>query len=264
MEALLEVKNLSILLKKQRTPIVDGVSFQVDKGQILGVIGESGSGKSMTCRAILGLIDSHRFSVSGTAVFHGNNLLQIPSQALQRLRGQKIAMIMQNPMTAFDPVYKVGAQMLETLRTHLHVSHREALLKIETELKRLGLTDARRIMNSFPYELSGGMLQRIMIALALLLSPELIIADEATTALDVRTQAAILDKFQKIRNAGIAMIVVTHNFGVLAKLADHVVVLKDGAIVERGTVYQIFDAPAQEYTRELLQASNLRKEESHA
>lgn len=264
MKPLLEVNNLSISLKKQGIPIVEGVSFQVKKGQILGMIGESGSGKSMTCRGILGLLDTHRFSLSGTASFQGQNLFQLTPKEMQMLRGEKITMVMQNPMTAFDPVCKVGRQMLETLHSHRKLSKVSAMKSIKAELERLGLADTQRIMDSYPYELSGGMLQRIMIALALLLSPELIIADEATTALDVRTQGAILEEFSNIREAGITMIIVTHNFGILAKLADEVVVLKDGGIVERGDVFEIFDKPTQGYTKKLLQASNLRKEISNA
>ena len=168
-------------------------------------------------------------------------------------------MIMQNPMTAFDPVTRIGSQMVETLRVHQQVSKEQAAAAITQELTNLGLDGIPRILNSYPHELSGGMLQRIMIALALLLSPELIIADEATTALDVHTQAVILEEFAAIRKAGISMIVVTHNFGVLAKLADDVVVLYDGSVVEHGSVYQIFDTPTQPYTRELLKASNLKR-----
>ena len=258
MELLLKVKNFSVCLKNQKTPLVCEVNFQVQKGQILGIIGESGSGKSMTCRALMGLLDPRRFIVGGEAIFQGQDLLQLSPKKLRMLRGKHIAMIMQNPMTAFDPVTRIGKQMVETLQIHQSLSKTESIQRITEELKRLGLFDTSRILNSYPYELSGGMLQRIMIALALLLSPDLIIADEATTALDVHTQAMILDEFQSIRKAGIAMIVVTHNFGVLAKLADEVVVLRNGKVIEYGSVYEIFDNPVQEYTKELLQASNLR------
>ena len=249
MEPLLTVNHLSVRLKKKGTSLVNDVSFQANSGQILGIIGESGSGKSMTCRALMGLLDPSRFLISGEA----------PSKKLRPLRGNHIAMIMQNPMTAFDPVTRIGSQMVETLRAHQQSSKEQAIASITQELAKLGLDDVPRILNSYPHELSGGMLQRIMIALALLLSPELIIADEATTALDVHTQAVILEEFTAIRNAGISMIVVTHNFGVLAKLADDVVVLHDGSVVEHGSVYQIFDKPTQPYTQELLQASNLKR-----
>lgn len=260
MEPLLTVNSLSVHLKKTNAPLVDGVSFQVNRGQVLGLIGESGSGKSMTCRALMGLLDSGRFVVSGEAIFQSQNLFKIPQKELRHLRGNRIAMVMQNPMTAFDPVSRIGGQMVETLCAHQVISKVQATKQITQELIKLGMKDVPRILNSYPYELSGGMLQRIMIALALLLSPDLIIADEATTALDVHTQAMILNEFAAIREAGIAMIVVTHNFGVLAKLADEVLVLLDGAVVERGSIYQIFDAPKQAYTQELLRASNLKKE----
>lgn len=259
MQPLLTVNRLSVRLQREKAKLVNEVSFQVNRGQILGLIGESGSGKSMTCRALLGLLDPGRFAVSGEALFRGQDLLRLPPKELQRLRGKHIAMVMQNPMTAFDPVLRIGSQMIETLRIHQPLSKKQAAARISQEFLRLGLKDISRIMNSYPYELSGGMLQRIMIALALLLSPDLIIADEATTALDVRTQAVILNEFAAIRDAGISMIVVTHNFGVLAKLADEVVVLFDGAVVEQGSVYQIFDSPAQSYTQELLRARDLKR-----
>lgn len=259
MEPLLTVNHLSVRLKKKGTLLVNDVSFQANSGQILGIIGESGSGKSMICRALMGLLDPSRFLISGDAIFKGQDLFKLPSKKLRLLRGNHIAMIMQNPMTAFDPVTRIGSQMVETLRAHQQISKEQAVTSITQELAKLGLGDVPRILNSYPHELSGGMLQRIMIALALLLSPELIIADEATTALDVHTQAVILEEFTAIRNAGISMIVVTHNFGVLAKLADDVVVLHDGSVVEHGSVYQIFDKPTQPYTQELLQASNLKR-----
>ena len=259
MEPLLTVNHLSVRLKKKGTLLVNDVSFQANSGQILGIIGESGSGKSMTCRALMGLLDPSRFLISGDAIFKGQDLFKLPSKKLRLLRGNHIAMIMQNPMTAFDPVTRIGSQMVETLRAHQQISKEQAVTSITQELAKLGLGDVPRILNSYPHELSGGMLQRIMIALALLLSPELIIADEATTALDVHTQAVILEEFTAISNAGISMIVVTHNFGVLAKLADDVVVLHDGSVVEHGSVYQIFDKPTQPYTQELLQASNLKR-----
>lgn len=259
MEPLLTVNHLSVRLKKSGTLLVNDVSFQAKSGQILGIIGESGSGKSMTCRALMGLLDNTRFLTSGEALFKGQDLFKLSSKKLRQLRGNHIAMIMQNPMTAFDPITRIGSQMAETLRVHQQVSKEQAAAAITRELTNLDLDGIPRILNSYPHELSGGMLQRIMIALALLLSPELIIADEATTALDVHTQAIILEEFTAIRNAGISMIVVTHNFGVLAKLADDVVVLHDGSVVEHGSVYQIFDKPAQPYTRELLKASNLKR-----
>lgn len=259
MEPLLTVNHLSVRLKKKGISLVNDVSFQVNSGQVLGIIGESGSGKSMTCRALMGLLDPSRFLISGEALFKGQDLFKLPSKNLRLLRGNHIAMIMQNPMTAFDPVTRIGNQMVETLRAHQQISKEQAMTSFMQELAKLGLGDIPRILNSYPHELSGGMLQRIMIALALLPSPELIIADEATTALDVHTQAVILKEFAAIRNTGISMIVVTHNFGVLAKLADDVVVLHDGSVVERGSVYQIFDRPTQPYTQELLQASNLKR-----
>ena len=260
MEPLLTVNHLSVRLKKKGTLLVNNVSFQANSGQILGIIGESGSGKSMTCRALMGLLDPSPLSHQWRCHF---SKVRIYSSCHRKNCGccveNHIAMIMQNPMTAFDPVTRIGSQMVETLRAHQQISKEQAVTSITQELAKLGLGDVPRILNSYPHELSGGMLQRIMIALALLLSPELIMADEATTALDVHTQAVILEEFTAIRNAGISMIVVTHNFGVLAKLADDVVVLHDGSVVEHGSVYQIFDKPTQPYTQELLQASNLKR-----
>jgi len=264
MDNLLEIQNLSISLRQKNSPIVKGISFSIRGGQVLGIIGESGSGKSMTCRAIMSLLDMRRFTISGKVIFHEKNLLAMPDKDVQKLLGTRLAMIMQNPMTAFDPISKIGAQIVETLRIHKRVSKRDAFEIGAHELMKIGFADAYRVMNSYPHELSGGMLQRIMIALSMILSPEIIIADEATTALDVHTQAIILDEFLKMRNSGIALVIVTHNFGVLAKLADNVIVIKDGEVVEEGTVYQIFDSPQHSYTKELLNATVLRRERIHA
>ncbi len=258
-ESILRVKELKISLA-DGTPLVEGVSFNVQTGKVLGIAGESGSGKTLTCKAIMGLLPEKAFNVTGVVAFKNKNMLQMPEKEAKTIIGKDISMIMQNPMTAFNPMSKIGSQIIETLRAHMPVTKKEAYdLGIEG-LKKMNLERVHELMNSHPYELSGGMLQRIMISISLMLKPFIVIADEATTALDVKTQAIILSEFEKMRNDNIGLIVVSHEFGVIAQIADDVAVMKDGRIIEYGTVYDLFDNPKKKYTKELLEARLLRKE----
>lgn len=258
MRNILKVENLSIRLKKGPT-IVDNVTFKLKKGSILGISGESGSGKTMTSRALLNLLDLDRLEVSGHIIFKGKRY-EYAEWIKNAEERKKMSMVMQNPMTAFDPVSKIGNQMVETLRSHRQISKKEALEISYQKLEEIGFAETKRILDSYPYMLSGGMLQRIMIALALLSDSEVLIADEATTALDVCTQAIILERFKRIRNQGISIMLITHDFGVLAQLADDAIILNKGRVVERGNIYRMFDAPQSRYTKELLTASFLRRE----
>lgn len=257
-ERVLEVKELKISLVDGRVLVKD-ISFEVYKGRVLGIIGESGSGKTLTCKAIMKLLSEKIFDLKGTVAFNNKNLLEIGEKEAKDIIGKDISMIMQNPMTAFNPMIKIGSQIIETLMAHSKLTKKEAYDIGVKELKKMNLNRGHEIMNSYPHSLSGGMLQRIMIAISLMLNPSIIIADEATTALDVKIQSVILSEFERIRDDNIGLIVVSHDFGVIAQVADDVIVMKDGEIIESGTVYEIFKNPKQGYTKELLAARLLRK-----
>lgn len=257
-EKLLSVESLSIKQNGGST-LVNSVSLDIENGKCLGITGESGSGKSLTCKAILGLLPTKTFAVSGSITFCGQNLHALDIRAMNAIRGKDIAIVMQNPMTAFNPAFKLGEQIIETIRAHLPVKKQEAFEMAICQLEKMKLPRVRDLMNSYPHTLSGGMLQRTMIAIALMMSPKLIIADEATTALDISTQAVILAEFQKIRELGIAMLVVSHDFGVVAQLADDLIVMKNGNVVERGITRDVLLHPQTAYTQELLDASILER-----
>lgn len=258
-DKLLTVKDLKIKIAKNKY-LVKGISFEVQRGRVLGIVGESGSGKTLTCKAIMQLLSRKTFTVTGMAKFEKRNILNLSEKEMNKIRGKNISMIMQNPMTAFNPVIKIGDQIIETLRAHLTITKQEAYELGLVHLKKMNLDRVEELMNSYSYALSGGMLQRMMIALSLMLKPSIIIADEVTTALDVKTQGIILAEFEQIRDENIGLMVVSHDFGVIAQIADDVIVMKDGEIIESGTVFDLFDHPKTAYTKALLSARFLRKE----
>jgi len=233
---------------------VDGVSFTVGKGEVVGLVGESGSGKSVTGFSIIGLVDPPGRVVSGEVRFKGQNLLDLDADGMRKLRGDRIAMIFQDPMMTLNPVLRVDTQMIETIRAHdKSVSKKDALARARDALGQVGIPAPDERLRSYPHQFSGGMRQRVAIAIALLNKPDLIIADEPTTALDVTIQGQILYEAQKLcRETGTSMIWITHDLAVVAGLADKICVMYGGRIVEQGGIDDVLDHPVHPYTRGLL------------
>ena len=252
---LLEVEDLNVSFDTDEGTVraVDGVSFFLGAGEILCLVGESGSGKSVMTSSLIGLTRAENASFSGSAHFDGVELIRASERVLERIRGAQIAFIPQDPMTALDPVLRVGEQIAEQIRAHRAVSRREAAQRAVALMERVGIPQARTRARAFVHEFSGGMRQRIMIAMALSCDPRLLIADEPTTALDVTIQAQILhDLADLCRETGAALILVTHDFGIVAEFADRVAVMYGGRIVEQATVTELFDDPQHPYTWGLL------------
>ena len=232
---------------------VDGISFEVERGETLGIVGESGSGKSVTCYSIMGLIPQPPGRIeSGTAMFDGVDLLHCTPRQARSIRGKRVAMIFQDPMTSLNPYLRISDQLIEPLLIHEKISRRDALTRALAMLDAVGINDASRRIHFYPHEFSGGMRQRVMIAMALITKPELLIADEPTTALDVTVQAQILDLIRQMqRELGMAVIFITHDLGVVSGLCDRVQVMYAGRIVESADTRTLFASPQHPYTRAL-------------
>lgn len=259
----LEVSNLCIRLRHTVQPVVKDVSFTLRCGRVLAIVGESGSGKTIICKALMQLLRPERFVLSGSIRYRETELLTLSEKRIREFYGSKIAMIVQNPMTAFNPTIRIGAQMVETLRAHRKISKKDAYAVGLLALEKMNLPHCELLMNSYSYTLSGGMLQRIMIAMSLLHELDILIADEVTTALDVKNQRIVLDELKQTKKRGVAVLLVTHDFAVAAALADDMIVMRAGEIIEGGPVSSIFAQPQEAYTRELLRASMLTKGNSH-
>ncbi len=256
-EPLLEVKDLTVHFPTEDGLVraVDGVSLSIAPGQTLGIVGESGSGKSVTFLTVMGLITSQQATIGGEVMFQGQDLLTLPAEEMRNIRGAKISMIFQDPMTSLHPFYKVGFQLAEAIRTHQRVSKKEAWDQAVEMLTRVGIPRPEERAKQYPHEFSGGMRQRAMIAMALSLNPDLLIADEPTTALDVTVQAQILDLIDRLKQEfNAAVVIITHDLGVVAEHCDDIVVMYAGRPVEYGDRRDIYYGSQHPYTWGLLQS----------
>ena len=254
---LLSVKNLSteFPVKKGILKAVEDVSFDVDAGEILAIVGESGSGKSVTSLSVMGLLAEPGHVAGGSMEFEGKDLVHLSERDYRALRGNDMAMIFQEPMTSLNPVYRVGKQIVEAIRTHENVSKKEARERAIDMLRKVGIPSPEKRIDDYPHQMSGGMRQRVMIAMALSCNPKLLIADEPTTALDVTIQAQILDLLRRLRDdTGMAVLLITHDLGVVSETADRVVVMYCGQVVEEAEVRTLFDHPMHPYTLGLLKS----------
>ncbi|MET0435929.1 MAG: ABC transporter ATP-binding protein [Devosia sp.] len=264
---LVEIEGLRVSFRQYggKVDAVRHVSFSVNEGESVGIVGESGSGKSVSCSALLRLLPATAEVEATTLRLDGVDVLKANKEDLARLRGRSAAMIFQDPMTAFDPVFTIGHQIAETIQAHRKIGKREALAEAEQLLLRVEIKNAADILGYYPHQLSGGMLQRAMIAMALSCRPKLLIADEPTTALDVTIQAQILQLIKKVQaEFGMALIMITHDLGVIAETVDRVVVMYGGEIMEEGAVTDVFEAPKHDYTKTLLASLHSRFEPSKA
>ncbi len=254
---LLEVENLKVSFPTPRGVMhaVNGISYDVRRGEVMGIIGESGSGKSVEAYSIMGLLKSPGQIDGGSIHFEGRDLLSLSQREMEQLRGGDIGMVFQDPMSCLDPVFTIGHQLTETIRSHRSVSRRDAIFQSITMLESVGIRNPKQLMKQYQYELSGGMRQRVVIAMALLCEPKLLIADEPTTALDVTIQDQIIRLLKQIqKQTGMAMIFITHNFGLVADICDKVTIMYGGTVMEQGSVDDVFYASAHPYTKGMLKA----------
>ncbi len=254
-DALLSVRNLRVEFPTRRGILtaIDDVSFEIMPGEVLGVVGESGAGKSLTGAAIIGLLEPPGRIAGGEILLKGQRIDNLGAEAMRRIRGKRIGMVFQDPLTSLNPLYTVAQQLIETIRTHADISEGEARKRAVALLDRVGIPAAARRIDDYPHHFSGGMRQRVVIALALCAEPELVIADEPTTALDVSVQSQIIDLIKEIcAERGAAVMLITHDMGVIAETADRVAVLYSGRVAEIGPVTQVITAPEHPYTVGLM------------
>lgn len=251
---LLEVKELTVAC--QGKTVVRDICFSLKKGEILGIVGESGSGKSTILKAVMGILGEEYTITKGEILYKGNNLLELSRREKRKISGPEIGMIFQDTKASLCPVRRVESQIYEALAEHETVTKKEARNRAELLLKKLGFAEGERVLKSYPFELSGGMSQRVGICMAMLLSPALLLADEPTSALDVTVQKQVVEKLLELRKEeGTAMAVVTHNIGVVRAMADQVLVLKEGCMVEYGRLEEVLEHPKEAYTRQLLSSA---------
>ncbi|MHB8382263.1 MAG: ABC transporter ATP-binding protein [Candidatus Binataceae bacterium] len=257
MAPLLEVKSLStsFFTGEGEVRAVDGVSFSVEPGKLMGIVGESGSGKTATVLSIMRLLPETARITGGEILFEGKDLLKLPEPEMRAIRGGRIAMIFQEPMTSLNPVFTIGSQIGEAVRLHQHTARRETRDRSIEALRMVGIADPERRIADYPHQLSGGMRQRVMIAMALACNPKVLVADEPTTALDVTIQAQILDLIRELQGRlGLAVILVTHDLGIVAEYADDVTILYSARVMEQASARDLFKNPMNPYTRGLLES----------
>jgi ABC-type dipeptide/oligopeptide/nickel transport system ATPase component len=253
---LLDVRNLTILAPGGARPIVDDLSFSISAGATLAVVGESGAGKTITGLAVLGLVPPPLRVTVGSIVWRGRDLTKLSERELRAIRGVEIGLVFQEPSAAMNPAMTVGAQIAEVLQVHRGLCRLDAKTKAIALMDRVRIADAARRYHAYPHEMSGGMLQRVAIAIAIACEPALLIADEPTTALDASVQRGVLELLAELQSdLGMAVLFVTHNLGLVAEMADRVLVMRDGRAVEQADVYALFERPEADYTKELLAAS---------
>ena len=254
---LLQVKNLhtSFFTDAGEVKAVNGISYNLDRGKVLGIVGESGSGKSVSAYSIMRILTDTGRVTEGEVLFNGEDILKYTPQQMQSFRGSKISMIFQDPMTCLNPVFTVGSQLREAIRIHTDRTKEEINARALEMLQLVGVNEPEKRLKQYPHELSGGMRQRVMIAMALACEPDILIADEPTTALDVTIQAQILELMQSLqRKMGMAIIMITHDLGVIADICDEIIVMYAGKVCERGTADEIFYNPRHEYTKGLIRS----------
>lgn len=253
----LQVKDLKVTVTTEQgnLPLVHDVNFELKPGRVLGLVGESGSGKTVTSLSLIQMLDRKATTIQGSIRLNSRELNGLKEDEMRRIRGKEIALIMQNPMNAFSPVYTIGTQLVDTIRTHTKLSKKHATEMAISAMADVNLVNPTQLLKQYPFELSGGMLQRVMIALTVCLKPAVIIADEPTTALDVMNQLQVLRQLDRVRQEhGTSILLVSHDLGVIAELADDVAVMQHGRIVEQADVFELFDHPKHAYTKTLLDA----------
>jgi nickel transport system ATP-binding protein len=252
---ILNVKDLHVQVTTDEgfSTLVQGINFGIKKGKILGLVGESGSGKTVTSMSILQLHNRKKMAVRGSVTLQGRELNGLGNKEMRKIRGKDIAFIMQNPMNAFTPVFTIGHQFVETIRSHTTLTKKQAKELAIDVMQSVNLPDSEKLLKNYPFELSGGMLQRVMIAMAACLKPSVIIADEPTTALDLHNQLLVLRLLDKVRSEyGTSILLISHDLSVISEMADDVIVMQHGRIVEAANVLELFDNPQHEYTKKLL------------
>lgn len=252
---ILNVKDLHVQVTTDEgfSTLVQDINFGIKKGKILGLVGESGSGKTVTSMSILQLHDKKKMDIKGSITLHGRELNGLGNKEMRKIRGKDIAFIMQNPMNAFTPVFTIGHQFVETIRSHSRLTKKQAKELAIDVMQSVNLPDSENLLKNYPFELSGGMLQRVMIAMAACLNPSVIIADEPTTALDLHNQLLVLRLLDKVRSEyGTSILLISHDLSVISEMADDVIVMQHGRIVEAANVLELFDNPQHEYTKKLL------------
>lgn len=253
----LQVKGLSVTVKTVAgdLPLIHSLDLELKPGRVLGLLGESGSGKTVTSLSLMQMLDRNTTTIEGSIRLGTRELNGLNEDEMRQIRGKEIALIMQNPMNAFSPVYTIGSQFIETIRIHTNLNKKQAIELAVRSLEDVNLTNPLELLRKYPFELSGGMLQRVMIALTMSLRPAVIIADEPTTALDVTNQLQVLRQLERVRQEyGASVLLISHDLGVIAELADDVAVMQHGRIIEQADVFELFDHPKHTYTQTLLAA----------